>query len=145
MLARETHSLGHLDLLVTDLHFVSSDSDDTLLGSSLFKLFDPGLSMAHTLTACAVVDDHCGVSVTQVHAIQDHVSLLSRQVVQLEIHVGTQRLDRHFEVLLRHADCRCFIGIHRLVEHLLDDGGLSSLVSSDDYDLERVHDTHAHL
>ena len=100
MLARKTHSLRHIDLLVTDFHFVASDGDYGLLWCRLSQFFDPSLSMLHTLPACAVVDDHCGVRITQVHAIQDHVALLSWQVVQLQIHVRTQRLNRDFEILL---------------------------------------------
>ena len=79
--AGESLTICHLNLLVVRIQFVSSYSNDALLRRRLFQLLDPGFCSLHTLSASRVVDDQGCVGVSQVHAVEDHVALRARQVV----------------------------------------------------------------
>ena len=98
--AGESLTICHLNLLVVRIQFVPSHSHDALLRRRLFQLLDPGFCSLHTLSASRIIYDKGRVSISQVHAVEDHVALLPRQVIDFQRDVRAERLDFDRQVLL---------------------------------------------
>ena len=120
VLPREPLTVRHLHLFVIGIQLVARHGHDALLGCRLFQLLNPRIRLLHTLSASGVIDDEGGVGVAEVHAVEHHVALLARQVVQLERDVRAERLDSDWQVLLGHRHGWLLVRVDLLAEHAVD-------------------------
>ena len=120
VLARETLAVAHSDLLAASVHLVASKGDYCLFGRCLIEFLHPGFGCLHALLVGRIVYNECGIGVPEVHSVEDHVSLVARQVVELEVDLLAHRLDRQAQVLALHRHSWLLICVDTTVEDLLN-------------------------
>ena len=132
----ESLAIGHLDLFVSRIEFVTCHRYYALLGCRLFELLNPSICSIQALSASRVVNDQGGVGVAQVHAVEDHVALLAGQVVDLEVDVLAEGLDPDWQVLLGDGNSGLLIGVDLLLEHALDEACFADRFTANNHDFK---------